>query len=58
MNTNAILNVDNLNVRKHEKRVTDLQKEEVRTADIAQMKTDLADIKAMLRQMSNSSIHV
>jgi hypothetical protein len=58
MNTNAVLNTDQLAVRRHEKRVADLQKESSRELDINQMKSDINEIKEMLRQLSNSSIIV
>jgi len=58
MNTNAVLNTDQLAVRRHEKRVADLQKESIRELDINQMKSDINEIKEMLRQLSNSSIIV
>jgi len=56
LSTQAILTTDRVLVRKHEKRVADLQKEEVRELDIAQMKDDISEIKLLLRQLSNSSI--
>jgi cob(I)alamin adenosyltransferase len=56
MNTQAVLTTDRMLVRRHEKRVADLQKEEVREQDIAQLKNDISEIKVLLRQLSNSSI--
>lgn len=58
MNTQAILNTDQLSVRRHEKRVADLQEASARQDDIAQMKSDLKEIKEFLRALSNSSISV
>lgn len=58
MSTNAILNTDQLSVRRHEKRVSDLQKQSAREDDIDQMKSDISEIKAILRALSNSSISV
>lgn len=58
MNTQAILSTDQLAVRRHEKRVSDLQKQSAREDDIFQMKNDISEIKAILRQLSNSSISV
>lgn len=58
MNTQAILNTDQLAVRRHEKRVADLQKQSNREDDIDQMKSDISEIKAILRALSNSSISV
>ncbi len=55
LETNAILNTDMLSVRKHEKRILDLQKEKEREADINNMKNELSEIKMLLRQLSNSS---
>jgi hypothetical protein len=58
MNTQAVLNTDQLAVRRHEKRVAELQHQAVRELDILQMKNDLTEIKAILRALSNSSISV
>ena len=55
MGTQAVLSTDTMLVRKHEKRVSDLQKEETREMDIKQLKTDISEIKMLLRQLSNSS---
>jgi len=58
MSTQAILNTDQLAVRRHEKRIAELQKESAREKDICQLKNDISEIKALLRQLSNSSIRV
>lgn len=47
----AVLNTDTTVVRKHEKRMRDLQKEEVRTAEINNLKTEMADIKKLLQAL-------
>lgn len=58
MNTQAVLNTDQLAIRRHEKRVAELQQRSARESDIDQMKTDISEIKALLRALSNSSISI
>jgi len=58
INTQAILNTDHVVVKRHEKRIADLQNEKIREQDIADMKSDIQEIKALLRQLSNCSVTI
>lgn len=51
MSTQAILNTDLSIVRKHEKRILELQKEKAREAEINNIKGDLAEIKDLLSKL-------
>lgn len=45
----AVLNTDNSVIKKHEKRIKDLQKEEARVKEINNIKADIAEIKNLLK---------
>ncbi len=49
LSNQAILNTDLSLVRKHEKRVVDLQKEEAREQEINNLKNDINQIKELLK---------
>jgi hypothetical protein len=51
MSTQAILNTDHSIVRKHEKRMLDLQKEQARENEINTIRGDLAEIKKLLSSL-------
>jgi hypothetical protein len=48
MSTQAVLNTDTSIVRKHEKRIIELQKEQAREVEINNIKSDLEEIKNLL----------
>lgn len=51
MSNQAILNTDLSVVRKHEKRILELQKEKAREDEINTIKGDLAEIKNLLSKL-------
>jgi len=53
MVSKAILNTDVSVVRKHQKRLQDLQKEENRINEIQNLKNELGEIKDLLRTLLN-----
>lgn len=54
LQTNAILNTDPVAVKKHEKRLQDLQKEEYREMELNNIKQDILEIKSMIRELVSS----
>ena len=51
LHTGAVLNTDHLAVRRHEKRISDLQDQQARDAEVASIKNEITEIKAMLHQL-------
>jgi hypothetical protein len=51
MYSKAVLNTDTSAVRRHEKRLMDLQKEEVRDKEINSLRSELSEIKKLLYTM-------
>jgi len=51
MTTQAVLQTDYSIVRKHEERMSRLQKEENREKEINTIKSEITEIKAMLKQL-------
>jgi wobble nucleotide-excising tRNase len=51
MYSKAVLTTDSSVVRKHDKRMLDLQKEEIRSAEITSLKNDMKEIKDLLRSL-------
>lgn len=58
LDTKAILNIDILAVKRHEKRIADLQKEKARDEELLSMKQDLIEIKALLSKLSNCKVSI
>jgi hypothetical protein len=56
LRSQAILSIDSVAVRRHEKRITELQKETARDAEIGYLKTQMTEIKTLLMQLSNNQI--
>lgn len=56
MFSKAILNTDTSVVRKHQKRLIDLQKEENRTREIDNLKSELDEIKGLLRDLIKQEV--
>jgi hypothetical protein len=56
LNTRAILNLDTVSVRRHEKRIQDLQKEQARDQELSNLKQEVSEIHALLAQLSNTMI--
>ena len=57
MTSTAILQTDVTVVRKHEKRIKELQKEQVRDAAINSLRSDIDELKNLMKQLiSNKSI--
>jgi hypothetical protein len=52
LHSKAILNTDPTVLRKHEKRIIDLQKEEERKNEINIIKSDIAEIKNLLKSLT------
>jgi cob(I)alamin adenosyltransferase len=55
MTTQAILNTDRTVIRKHEKKMADLEKEENREKELNILKNEMAEIKSLLKQLVNNS---
>jgi hypothetical protein len=56
LRTQAVLNTDSVAVRRHEKRIADLQKEQARDQEISCLRQELCEIKSLLSQLSNTLI--
>jgi len=54
MNTQAVLTTDRVAIRRHEKRMQELQREEARQAELNNLRRDMDEIKAMLRNISHN----
>ena len=54
LETNAVLTTDFSAVRKHEKRISDLQKEEARERKLSVLERDISEIKHLLKQLAKS----
>lgn len=51
LHSKAVLNTDLSAVRKHEKRVADLQKEDNRNLEMISIKAELGEIRSILREL-------
>ena len=54
LQSNAVLNTDPVAVKRHEKRIMDLQKEEAREKEINILKRDIFEIKTLIRELISS----
>ncbi len=54
LQTNAILNTDPVAVKKHERRLQDLQKEEYREMELNNIKQDILELKSLIRELVSS----
>jgi hypothetical protein len=56
MRTNAVLNTDHVAVRRHEKRIADLQREQARENELVSLKSEMSEMRALLMQLSNNTL--
>jgi hypothetical protein len=55
MATQAVLNTDQLAVRRHEKRIADLKKDEARENELRTLRSEVQELKQMFASLSNST---